>query len=107
MCPRRSVKWLPSHIGSNRNADSTKIKYYLQVLRTLQTLIQRGIVEVRAGAPPPVPESDLLRPSQVQRLREWVQPGSPGGPARDAKVVLAGPEPSAVAAALQASAQLQ
>ena len=65
-----------------------------QVLRTLQTLVQRGIVEVRERAPMPPPEEGLFRPAQVRRLREW-QSGArgEGGPLRDAKVLVASCDP--------------
>ena len=65
-----------------------------QVLRTLQTLVQRGIVELRAGAPMPPPDAGLFRAAQVRRLREW-QGTTLGdrGPARDAKVLIASCDP--------------
>jgi len=60
-----------------------------QVLRTLQTLVQRGIVEVRAGAPVPSPESGLFRAAQVRRLREWLGGGRPDAlRTRDAKLLV-------------------
>jgi hypothetical protein len=60
-----------------------------QVLRTLQTLTQRGIVEIRAGAPVPPPDSGLFRTSQVRRLREWLGAHA-GGSGRDGKLLIAG-----------------
>jgi hypothetical protein len=65
-----------------------------QVLRTIQTLVQRGIVELRVGAPMPPPDAGLFRATQVRRLREW-QGTTCGdsGPARDAKLLLASCDP--------------
>jgi Domain of unknown function (DUF4388) len=65
-----------------------------QVLRTLQTLVQRGIVEVRARAPVPPPDAGLFRAAQVRRLREW-QGSARGenGPLRDAKLLVASCDP--------------
>ena len=65
-----------------------------QVLRTLQTLVQRGIVEVRARAPLPPPDTGLFRAAQVRRLREW-QGSARGenGPLRDAKLLVASCDP--------------
>ncbi|MEB2343227.1 MAG: DUF4388 domain-containing protein [Deltaproteobacteria bacterium] len=58
-----------------------------QVLRTLQTLVQRGIVEVRAGAPVPPPDAGLFRATQIRRVREWL--GARGGVQRDGKLLIA------------------
>lgn len=59
-----------------------------QVLRTLQTLIERGIVEVRWGPPEGAPEADgVFSPAQARRLREWLDFGRDGG-AGDAKLLL-------------------
>lgn len=67
-----------------------------QVLRTLQTLVQRGIVEVRAGAPVPSPEAGLFRSVQVRRLREWLGGGrADGARVRDAKLLVASAHPEA------------
>lgn len=65
-----------------------------QVLRTIQTLVQRGIVEVRARAPVPPPDAGLFRTAQVRRLREW-QGSARGenGPLRDAKLLVASCDP--------------
>lgn len=63
-----------------------------QVLRTLQTLVQRGIVEVRAGAPVPPPDSGLFRATQVRRVREWL--GARGGVQRDGKLLIASTGPA-------------
>ena len=62
-----------------------------QVLRTLQTLVQRGIVELRAGAPVPAPDSGLFRASQLRRLREWT--GIRSGAPRDGKLLIASSSP--------------
>jgi CheY-like chemotaxis protein len=65
-----------------------------QVLRTLQTLVQRGIVEVRARAPMPPPDAGLFRTAQVRRLREWSsQARGEGGAVRDAKLLVASCDP--------------
>jgi CheY-like chemotaxis protein len=65
-----------------------------QVLRTLQTLVQRGIVEVRARAPMPPPDAGLFRTAQVRRLREWQSSArGEGGPLRDAKLLIASCDP--------------
>ncbi len=65
-----------------------------QVLRTLQTLVQRGIVEVRERAPMPPPDAGLFRSAQIRRLREW-QGNARGeqGPLRDAKLLVASCDP--------------
>jgi CheY-like chemotaxis protein len=62
-----------------------------QVLRTLQTLVQRGIVEIRAGAPVPPPDSGLFRATQIRRVREWL--GARGGVQRDGKLLIASASP--------------
>ena len=64
-----------------------------QVLRTLQTLEQRGIVEIRAGAPVPPPDSGLFRATQIRRVREWL--GARGGVQRDGKLLIASASPAA------------
>src|SRR5690606_12281157 len=64
-----------------------------QVLRTLQTLEQRGIVEIRAGAPVPPPDSGLFRATQIRRVREWL--GARGGAPRDGKLLIASVSPAA------------
>lgn len=62
-----------------------------QVLRTLRTLVERGMVEIRAGrAPIAAPGSDgLFAPAQARRLRDWldVARGRGRGP-RDAKLLV-------------------
>jgi CheY-like chemotaxis protein len=72
-----------------------------QVLRTLQTLVQRGIVEVRAGAPIPPPDSGLFRASQVRRLREWLGVRGPSIGPRDGKLLVASSSPEATRNFLQ------
>ncbi len=63
-----------------------------QVLRTLQTLGERGLVEVRKEARPPAPDAGLLSRDQIRRLREYFAPaGRSPGPLRDAKVLLISP----------------
>jgi hypothetical protein len=66
-----------------------------QVLRTLLTLVQRGIVEVRAASPMPPPDAGLFRSAQVRRLREWLASwhGENNG-ARDAKLLVASSDPA-------------
>ncbi|HSJ99342.1 MAG TPA: DUF4388 domain-containing protein [Myxococcota bacterium] len=63
-----------------------------QVLRTLQTLVQRGIIEIRAGAPVPPPDSGLFRATQIRRVREWL--GARGGVQRDGKLLIASASPA-------------
>lgn len=65
-----------------------------QVLRTLDTLVRRGIVEVRPVSPMPPPEAGLFRSAQVRRLRDWMGARhGDGGAVRDAKVLVAASEP--------------
>jgi CheY-like chemotaxis protein len=79
---------LYSHVGEL--VDHASYPDY-QVLRTLQTLVQRGIVEIRAGAPIPAPDSGLFRASQIQRLRDWL--GIHNGSPRDGKLLIASTSP--------------
>ncbi len=63
-----------------------------QVLRTLHTLVERGIVALRTE-PGTFGEgttrSTLFNPAQVGRLREWMDASRPrGGPNPDAKLLL-------------------
>lgn len=66
-----------------------------QVLRTLHTLVQRGIVELRAASPMPPPDSGLFRSAQIRRMREWIA-GWRGeaAPVRDAKLLVAASDPA-------------
>ena len=68
-----------------------------QVLRTLQTLIRRGMVELRAeSAAVEPPAGGLFGPAIVARLRDWLDHGRPRDAAPiDAKVVLFASEPEA------------
>jgi hypothetical protein len=62
-----------------------------QVLRTLHTLIQRGMLELhRDPATPDLQrEPSLFSPARVARLREWLELDRPGGGVlRDAKLVV-------------------
>ena len=66
-----------------------------QVLRTLQSLVQRGIVEVRAASPMPPPDAGLFRAAQIRRLREWhAGHRSDAAPPRDAKLLVAASDAS-------------
>jgi len=66
-----------------------------QVLRTLHTLEQRGIVELRAASPMPPPDAGLFRSAQIRRLREWLvgQRGE-STPTRDAKLLVSASDPA-------------
>jgi CheY-like chemotaxis protein len=68
-----------------------------QVLRTLQTLIRRGMVELRSdGAAPESPAGGLFGPALAARLRDWLDQTRPRESAPiDAKVVLFGSDPEA------------
>ena len=61
-----------------------------QVLRTLQALADRGLVQLRRDAERPVDRGPaLFAPAQLRRLRDWLQTGRPrGAPLRDAKLLL-------------------
>jgi len=63
-----------------------------QVLRTLHTLIRRGMIELRRGPGPaevPDPDAGLFAPAHVARLREWLEASTPRGtPVRDAKLLV-------------------
>jgi DNA-binding response OmpR family regulator len=62
-----------------------------QVLRTLHTLIQRGMVDLQPeeDAPELAREVRLFSPARIARLREWLEIDRPGGPpTREAKVLL-------------------
>lgn len=66
-----------------------------QVLRTLQTLVDRGIVELRSDSAPTSAAAGegFFSPAQARRLREWITNGSaatatPG----DAKLLVVSPD---------------
>jgi hypothetical protein len=70
-----------------------------QVLRTLHTLIQRGMVDLQReeDAPELAREVRLFSPARTARLREWLEIERPGGPAtREAKVLLLASDAGAV-----------
>ncbi len=71
-----------------------------QVLRTLQTLIRRGMVELRAdNAASEPPAGGLFGPALAARLRDWLDQGRPRDTVPiDAKVVLFASEPEAARA---------
>jgi DNA-binding response OmpR family regulator len=69
-----------------------------QVLRTLHTLIERGMVELRRGPQlsPGIGAHGLFAPAQARRLHDWLDAGRPrGAPARDAKLLIASVGPGA------------
>jgi CheY-like chemotaxis protein len=68
-----------------------------QVLRTLQTLIRRGMVELRAdSAAPESPAGGLFGPALAARLRDWLdQTRARDGAPADAKVALFASTPEA------------
>lgn len=72
-----------------------------QVLRTLHTLIRRGMVELRRGPDPaavPLAETRFFAPARVARLREWTETGRPrNAPPRDAKLLVVASDPGATA----------
>ncbi len=71
-----------------------------QVLRTLQALEERGMVEVRRGPQPASRRGGrgLFAPAQARRLRDWLEAGRPRGtPVRDAKLLLLSAGPGATA----------
>jgi len=70
-----------------------------QVLRTLHTLIERGVVELVRG---PVDfgerdEAALFTPNQVRRLREWLETTRPNGAGDDAKLLAVASDDTAIA----------
>jgi len=79
-----------------------------QVLRTLQTLVERGIVATRRERTPVAPASHEapFSPGQVRRLREWLEGwgGRPagGGAAADAKLLVVSSGPAATHAFVRA-----
>jgi hypothetical protein len=69
-----------------------------QVLRTLHTLLRRGMLEVRRGRDPAAVhgETQLFAPARVVRLREWMDASRPrSAPPRDAKLLVAASDPDA------------
>ncbi len=68
-----------------------------QVLRTLQTLARRGMIELRAdGAVPEPAAGGLFGPALAARLRDWLDQGRPrDAQPIDAKIVLFASEPEA------------
>src|SRR5262249_46341021 len=68
-----------------------------QVLRTLQTLVRRGMVELRAdSAAPEAPVGGLFGAALAARLRDWLDQGRPRDAAPiDAKVVVFASDPEA------------
>lgn len=72
-----------------------------QVLRTLHTLIRRGMVELRRGPDPaavPLAETRFFPPARVARLREWAATGRPrNAPPRDAKLLVVASDKGATA----------
>jgi len=70
-----------------------------QVLRTLHTLVQRGMVELHQEpeATELARELRLFSPARTARLREWLEVDRPGTPsARDAKLLLVASDASAM-----------
>jgi hypothetical protein len=69
-----------------------------QVLRTLKTLIERGLVQVRRQPDRLDPQgAQLFDASQQRRLRDWLEEQRPrGAPAVDAKLLVASPDAEAV-----------
>jgi CheY-like chemotaxis protein len=64
-----------------------------QVLRTLQTLETRGMVEIRFGPPPRPSNGGLFTEAQARRLREWLAAGPSGAVSvQHAKVLLVSPD---------------
>jgi len=79
-----------------------------QVLRTLQTLIERGIVRVRRGRERRAAISDaaLFDAAQAKRLREWLEAGAPRGALAPAKLLLASADAAATNDLVRALQQL-
>lgn len=70
-----------------------------QVLRTLHTLIERGMVELQPEqeAPDLARDVRLFSTARVARLREWLEIDRPGvPPQRDAKLLIVASEPEAL-----------
>ncbi len=80
-----------------------------QVLRTLQTLIDRGIVRQRRDRErrSAAPSIAVFDAAQAKRLRDWVEAGRPRrGALPPAKLLLASAEPEATADLVRALEQL-
>ena len=79
-----------------------------QVLRTLQTLIERGLVSIsRAESGWPAGRVGWLEPAAVRRLEDWLQQGRPAGQAaRRAKLLVASADLEATRDLLQLLAPL-
>jgi CheY-like chemotaxis protein len=80
-----------------------------QVLRTLGTLVERGIVELRDAPAPPAGAGGpgLFAPAQARRLREWLERASPRGAASaDAKLVIVSSDQAATRELLRRVAEL-
>ena len=71
-----------------------------QVLRTLHTLMERGMVEIRRGPQTAVtaPGKGLFTAAQARRLRDWLEAARGRGlPLRDAKLLLVSASAAATA----------
>jgi CheY-like chemotaxis protein len=69
-----------------------------QVLRTLQTLIRRGMVNVVETSTRAPQQEPGVAPGLAARVRDWLDAGRPqGAPLADAKIVVVGPGPGASA----------
>jgi CheY-like chemotaxis protein len=80
-----------------------------QVLRTLRSLLERGILELRPGkgGPSVTAAATLFSAAQLGRLREWAQRShGTATPMRDARLLLASPEPDATRVFLSLLEQL-
>jgi len=69
-----------------------------QVLRTLQTLAERGMVEIRREPVPQAPLSEaerLFSAAQAHRLRDWLGRLGVAGPATHAKLLVVSPDEGA------------
>jgi CheY-like chemotaxis protein len=75
-----------------------------QVLRTLQALVERGIIELRrgTGSRAVAAAETLFSGAQLGRLREWDQRShGTGAPLRDARLLVVSPDPAMTKAFLQ------
>jgi hypothetical protein len=78
-----------------------------QVLRTLHTLIERGIVELRQGPQRPASGPALFSAPQVRRLHEWLRAhGAHPDALPEAKLLLFSPSARLTAAFLERLARL-